>query len=160
MTNLTFSRISHLGARILLAPLLVGALSQETASSHQESLPNPEDAVILSVFEVDDSRDVGYLAQNTLAGSRLNTSLKDTAAPISVFTKEFMEDPGVTNLEELLDYAPNIETEHGEETTNITGNALIGGYSFRIRGLPGGSRARNYFRWGLPVDTFNTDRID
>ena len=43
-----------------------------------------DEMIVLSPFEVNASRDVGYLAQNTLAGSRLNSELKDTASAISV----------------------------------------------------------------------------
>ncbi len=54
-----------------------------------------EDEVFeLSPFEIDASQDSGYRATNTLAGSRLNTQLKDVAASISVLTSEFMEDIG------------------------------------------------------------------
>jgi hypothetical protein len=46
----------------------------------------PEAVVELSPFTVNTSQDVGYLAENTLAGSRLNARLRDTAGSVSVFT--------------------------------------------------------------------------
>lgn len=35
---------------------------------------------MLSPFQVDTTKDVGYFAQNTLAGSRLRTNIADLAA--------------------------------------------------------------------------------
>src|SRR5688572_23239225 len=66
-----------------------------------------EEAVTLSPFEVRTDKDTGYTATSTLAGSRLNTALRDTPASISVFTKEFLDDIGAINVVEALDYALN-----------------------------------------------------
>ena len=41
-----------------------------------------EDVVILSPFVVDASQDQGYRATSTLAGSRINTNLRDVAQSI------------------------------------------------------------------------------
>jgi len=41
----------------------------------------PDDAIVLSPFEVKTGDDSGYQAGNTTSGSRLNTKLKDTSAP-------------------------------------------------------------------------------
>ena len=49
-----------------------------------------EPVVEMSPFTVNTEKDVGYHAENTLAGSRLNARLKDTAGSVAVFTKEFM----------------------------------------------------------------------
>ena len=69
--------------------------------------PPPEDrkdaVVELSPFTVNTSGDVGYAAENTLAGSRLNTCLRDTASSVSVFTREFLDDLAITDLRELME---------------------------------------------------------
>ena len=54
--------------------------------------------VELSPFTVNSAADKGYRAENTLAGSRLNTSLRDTPASISVFTREFLDDIGLNEI--------------------------------------------------------------
>src|SRR5215213_8494717 len=51
-----------------------------------------EAVVVLTPFTVDTTKDRGYQAENTLSGSRLNSSLADTPASVSVFTKEFLQD--------------------------------------------------------------------
>ncbi len=57
--------------------------------------------VKMAAYEVDADKDVGYQGGNTTSGSRLNTSLKDTAASILVVTQEFMNDFGLHSLEEI-----------------------------------------------------------
>src|SRR5687767_13131668 len=59
---------------------------------------NDEDVVILSPFVVDASQDQGYRATSTLAGSRINTNLRDVAQSITVVTKEFMTDLSVVSV--------------------------------------------------------------
>jgi hypothetical protein len=51
-----------------------------------------EEVIELSPFSIEESDDRGYLASETLAGTRLNTELKDVAASISVVQAEFLDD--------------------------------------------------------------------
>jgi iron complex outermembrane recepter protein len=121
-----------------------------------------EEKIQLSPFTVNADKDVGYLAGNTLAGSRLNTSLKDTAASISVFTEEFISDLAATDLTTLTNYANNVELELADSQNNTApnGNNLLEFYqTYRVRGLPA-SVARNYFNWKLPTDTYNIGRVE
>lgn len=115
----------------------------------------------MTPFEVNSSEDSRYRAASTLAGSRLNTNLKDIAAVIDVYTKDFILDLGATNLEQILNYGNNLERDT-EDT--ITGQANVqistgNSYKYRIRGLAA-SRARNYFDFDYPIDTYNTERLD
>lgn len=119
-----------------------------------------DDTYTLSPFEVSTSSDVGYLAQNTLAGSRLNTDLKDTAAAISVFTPEFIEDIGALSIEEILQYGSNVTDSSSFGQATVNGNSLSEFDAiFYTRGLPS-SRARNYFVWEIASDVFNVERVD
>lgn len=92
---------------------LAAASLAPAAASPQTAEPAPEPAtdeniVTLSPFEVTSSSDVGYLAGNTLAGSRLNTDIKDTPASIDVFTAELLTDLGASTLGDALAYANNL----------------------------------------------------
>jgi iron complex outermembrane receptor protein len=119
---------------------------------------DPKEVVVFAPFEVNADSDVGYLASNTLAGSRLNTALKDTAASISVMTPEFLSDIGALNLHEALAYASNTQQELSEEGPQ--GNRFSEFYAtYRIRGV-NASVARNFFVWKLPTDVYNVERID
>src|SRR5687768_3916399 len=58
------------------------------------STPPKETPVELSPFLVSEDSDSGWLATSTLAGSRMNTPLRDTGASIAVMTSEFLRDIG------------------------------------------------------------------
>jgi len=138
-------------------------------SSHAQTNPAPaaasaavdDSVVVLTPFEVNSTRDVGYLAQNTLAGSRLNTELKDTAAAISVLTPEFLKDLGATNMKDIILFQNNAVPDFGDADSNFNGNPMIGNseWQLRIRGLDA-TYGRNYFPWRVSTDFYNVDRID
>ncbi|MBN2068382.1 MAG: TonB-dependent receptor [Opitutales bacterium] len=120
-----------------------------------------EDVYILSPFTVESSQDIGYLAQNTLAGSRLNTSLKDTGAAISVMTPEFLEDVGATSMKDIILFSSNSVPDYGDAAPNFNANPMIGNqeWMLRIRGMDA-SYARNYFESETPSDFYNVSRVD
>ncbi|MBN2233764.1 MAG: TonB-dependent receptor [Opitutales bacterium] len=150
-----------------MAPLLmcVGA-----SVNSQDMVENEEDVYILNPFVVESSGNVGYLATSTLAGTRLNTQLKDVGSAISVVTKEFMQDTGATNNETLLVYTMNTEVGGvGGNFTNVSNGAssyegmttfLTPHSSTRVRGLSAADNTRDYFVTEIPWDGFNVDRVD
>ncbi len=143
-----------------------GLLSLAVASAPQVAAQDDENEeedqiYSLSPFVVDASGDTGYVATHTLAGSRLNTRLADTPASISVFTRELIDDLAITDTFDAVEYALNTANDF-EETTDVqTGNFLAGDdIRVRIRGLPNSIKARNFFRWNIRSDSYNTERID
>lgn len=143
-----------------LTPLALLALPATIYA--QADSKDKEEVFELSPFSVDGSEDEGYRAANTLAGSRLNTQLKDTSATISAYTKEFLDDLGATDLEDALDYSASAEVDVGGLSQNPGGNDNVDSkpaYNFRLRGFRA-TRSRNFFRYDLPIDVFNTERLD
>lgn len=139
------------------APNDGGATQQNSGVRPQPRSTDGDTTVRLSPFEVRTERDQGYVAASTLAGSRLNTSLIDTPAAVSVMTREFLDDIGATNVSDALVYSMNAE----RDTTDTTGNNNASQDTpLKIRGFRNGSLARNYFGWGLESDTYNTERLD
>ncbi|MFM9030580.1 MAG: hypothetical protein ACKOTF_07850 [Opitutaceae bacterium] len=63
-----------------------------------------EKAIELSPFTVSTTKDTGYFAENTLAGSRLNTNLADLAASITVVTKQQMDDTASLDINDIFRY--------------------------------------------------------
>ncbi|MES2695699.1 MAG: TonB-dependent receptor plug domain-containing protein [Verrucomicrobiota bacterium] len=146
-----------------VAALLAAAICF-AASGRAQTAPAPSssssssssETVTLSPFEVSTDRDVGYTASATLAGGRLNSDLRDTAAAISVFTKDFLDDIAVTNVNQALEYGLNVASE-----VEPTGNLSVeNNFNFRIRGITGAQRSRNLFRTQLNLDSYNTERLD
>ncbi len=119
--------------------------------------------VELSPFQVTADKDVGYQGGNTTSGSRLNTSLKDTAAAVTVFTPEFLSDFGSNSLEDIIGYAPNMEKEMNQYSatpdTSFLGGSDRRETTIRIRGLAASS-AMDFFSTGITMDTYNTERIE
>lgn len=161
MQNPPSSRRCLVSTATLVLPLLA-ALASARAQSAPSVSPNQVNApaetpVELSPFTVSTTKDTGYLASGTLAGSRLNTSLLDTPASISVMTKDFLGDIGATSVADALNYSLNAEPDRTDSTGNASGS---GDLPVSIRGFGGSSLGRNYFQWGLESDTYNTERID
>lgn len=149
-----------LPARPRLGALLASVFALSTPAVAQTASTPPagsESTIVLSPFEVNVAQDQGYTATNTLAGSRLNTSLRDTPAAISVFTKEFLDDIGAINVTQALEYSLN----GGQNLTDATGNAITSNdVLVQFRGFTGASLGRNYFGWALASDSYNIERID
>jgi hypothetical protein len=78
-------------------------LAQQAPIANQAKPPGGE-VVELSPFVVTSEADRGYVASNTLAGSRLNTSLRDVASPLEVFTKDFLDDIAATSVADAIRY--------------------------------------------------------
>lgn len=113
------------------------------------------DVFDLSPFVVDASGDVGYTATSSLAGGRLATQLRDTAAAVSVMTEEFIRDIAATSFLEAARWAPNAIPQE-----EVRGQDLYNDYGVNFRSLGALYQARNYFRWYINSDSFSTDRID
>ena len=122
-----------------------------------------EEAIQLSPFVVDESADLGYAANNTLAGTRLNSSLRDTAASISVWTPEFMEDTGFDNIEELIAYSTNTVIDTADAGAggffNTFTNAANVTQAVRTRGISA-SKSIDYFKAIIPNDSYRVGRYD
>lgn len=119
-------------------------------------------AVVLSPFEVTTTKDTGYTAESSLAGSRLNANLRDTPATVQVYTKALLEDLGVVDLKDALAYSANVQDGAGDSEAFFGGNFAERGfvtYQPLSRGLPS-SLARDYFQYELPIDNYLTERIE
>src|SRR5271165_3253454 len=117
-----------------------------------------EEPMLMSPFEVDSTKDTGYRARNTLAGSRINTELKYVAGPITVVTKDFLDDIGAVNVNDILTYEVGTEgikdfqsntPQLGRTSDNV---AQDPNSSTRGRGLAAFDVTRDYF-YSLIVNT-------
>ena len=137
-----------------------GFAQQKANPVTEAAIAAKETVVELPPFEVRTDKDMGYVAQNTTSGSRLNTSLKDTAAPVSVFTQEFLFDIGATDIATLADYTVSTERVNGIVGDVANGNEFSGpSTELRVRGLPS-TRMVNFFARSGEVDTYNTERVE
>lgn len=126
------------------------------------STPAPEttgDVVELSPFVISSAAETGWVATETLAGSRLRTDFKDVPNQIEALTKEFMQDLGLTSLDQALSYTANVENASDFMPVSANGNYVsdpaMGG---RVRGIGSGTLTRNFFKVQSPTDNYNLDR--
>ena len=144
--------------------------SQSTSpASIDAARSNGEGRIEMSPFVVDATRDTGYQATTTLAGTRLNTPLRDVGTAVSVITKEFLTDVGANDSGTLLPFT--VSTEIGGVDGNFAGGSMAGGRNDqggaraepernqRVRGLASAELTRDYFLSDIPFDSYNTERV-
>ncbi|MBK1876060.1 TonB-dependent receptor plug domain-containing protein [Pelagicoccus mobilis] len=159
-------RIDRKASHLLCAFLSASPFALAQAQSDEE-----DEIFELSPFTVDGSEDQGYYSSSSLAGGRLSQELKNTGSSVEAVTQEFMDDLGITDIEELLQYTTN--TEVGGILGNFTGaeSDIEGGFNTdsarrnpdatsRIRGIGSADRTRDYFKTDIPFDSYITGRID
>lgn len=174
LTILALTFVSQAEAQVL-APLPASAADRTksvpaTAQTVTTFSGGAEERVDLSPFVVRESASTGYLATDSLAGTRLRTPLKDIGASISVITRDMIDDLAVANVEDLLVYTT------GTEVVGIGGNfsdsrVNSGAQDFeavrenaspntRVRGLAGADQTRNFFlNKAIPLDSYNTSSV-
>ena len=132
--------------------------------------PETDAVVELSPFVVDVAAEKGYQATHTLAGTRLNTSVKDLGASISIYTKDLIDDLGVTSANELLIYATGMEASGPQgnysgvasdiNVAQFTGDSIRSApQRTRTRGLASPTYTRGFFITSIPLDSFNTGAV-
>jgi hypothetical protein len=157
---------------MLIAAMTSLPLMAQTAPTPAAGTPpsaNEDETIMLSPFEVSATDDQGYTAATTLAGSRLNTNLRDIGNAVSVVTAQFMKDIGATDNETLLQYTTS--TEVGNVYGNFAGmgdGATLDEASkftqpnqnTRVRGLTSADNTRDYFMTDIPWDGYSVDAVD
>jgi iron complex outermembrane recepter protein len=118
-----------------------------------------DETVALSPFVINENAETGWIATETLAGSRLRTNFKDVPNQIETLTKDFMTDLGVTSVEQALIYTANVENINDYQPFVPGSAAADPGQSGRVRGIGGGTRSRNFFPTQNPTDNYNIDRV-
>lgn len=109
--------------------------------------------VTLSPFIISTERETGWSANDTLSATRTKQALKDVPVSIDAITADFMEDLGLFSADEVANYVANAWAPPTMENDNQSG-------AIAFRGLSGSTATRNYFRWYIPSDTYNVERID
>jgi outer membrane receptor protein involved in Fe transport len=137
---------------LLLALVSAASGSAQTAPAVPKPPADSGQTITLAAFEVSSDRDVGYTASSALAGGRIESLLKETPSAITILTAEFLEDIASTSISTAAEWAPN-SIPTGEQSTT-------GDYSVNIRGVGNSFPSRNYFRWYVSSDSYNTERLE
>ncbi len=119
------------------------------------------EAIVLSPFQVDAGSDKGYLATQTLNGTRLKTDLKDIGSSLTVFTEQMLDDLGANSIYNLMSFAPNTDP-FVMSTSDITGNGndfINIPTKFVSRGGASTVVAQDFFSNGIPQDRYNSEAL-
>ncbi len=168
-------------ALLALALALGGtAFAQSTNDSTAATDENEDDIITLTPFQVDTTKDQGYFAQNTLAGSRMRTNVADLAASITVITAQQLEDTASTDINDVFryeantegssTYTPAIQSLRNDGVVDVNAGYTHGGDGIpqtnavanRVRGLGTPSSAQNYYPTisQVPFDAYNVQSIE
>ena len=117
--NCPVSRLS------LFLPLLLASLTPRLPAQNPPARPalGAADPVVLTPFTVATDKDTGYAASETLAGTRMRTSLRDVGASLTVLTPEFLQDLAANSLDKALLYTPSVDSVEGD---NVDANRASG----------------------------------
>ncbi len=131
---------------LFISPVLLFA---QTAAT--DGKPD-EEVVVLSPFTV--TAESGWSANETLSATRTRQQLKDVPVNIDAITADFMEDLALNSADDVAGFVANVYALPIMENDNMKGN-------FSFRGLSQANNvSRNYFRWYIPSDTYNVERLD
>ncbi len=163
-TTAHYQRTVPFTSRVALPLLAAGSLFGQAVPPAPPVLPAAYAEIVeLSPFTVNATADKGYRAENTLAGSRLNSSLRDTPSSISVFTKKFLEDLGINQIEDFVGYTVGSTLAVQDTNAAPNANAAINGQSLvrgiDIRGI-GASQGIDYFKNITPNEGYRIGRYD
>jgi outer membrane receptor protein involved in Fe transport len=153
-----------IASSLLLALTLTAGICSSSGQSGAATGPAPAQngpppqpaAVVLSPFEVQTSRDVGFVATSSLAGGRLAGDLKDTPAAYSVLTREFIDALGITDLTSASEWTVNSFSS----PTNGSGEIFGATTEITTRGVSGGPQQRDFFPLNVNYDSYNLERFD
>ncbi|HEU5079722.1 MAG TPA: TonB-dependent receptor [Opitutaceae bacterium] len=138
--------------------LMVTALSAQTAADNKSANSDDGEIVRLSEFNVSTSRDYGYRASNSIAGTRTDTPIRDIPMNIQVFTKDLADDLHITNTVDLEAYNAAMTNGGADRHSD---NVIQQSYNnFIFRGFRQNWALRDGIREYDPVDTQNLARVE
>jgi outer membrane receptor protein involved in Fe transport len=155
----------HLRLPVILAFAIA---SVSTALAQTAPVPAPStaarlpagDAVQLSVFEVRTDKDTGYAASTALTGTRTSEELQNLPNSISVLTADFLSDIAAFDFFDAADFGVSTENVANDNGTRGAPVGARSGNQLSFRGMPAIRQLRDGFPWYVPIDVFNTERIE
>lgn len=122
-----------------------------------------DETVTLSPFEVSATTDVGYVATETLSGTRLRSKVSDLGNAMTIMTDQFLDDIGAVDFYDALDHAPSTSAFQAD-SSDPTGNSTRFNTQYRSRGFRMSQLSVDFFTTagggqGIPPDRYNTENL-
>jgi len=142
---------SLLGSALALFLIIAPSFAQ-TAATPAKTTAEDEETLRLSIFTVNEGKDVGYESMQTTSGMRTVQELKNVANSISIMNAQLIEDLGLLTMEDMATWFVSGES-------NPDPNALVQSRVI-LRGVPNAYALRNGWIWYSPMDAFSTERVE
>lgn len=126
---------------------LVFAPTLHAQAAPAAATPRPDDLVTLSEFTVSADSERGYIASESITGTRVATKIKDLPFSVSVITNEFMRDFDFFDIARDMVYTASLNNVDSQGNSSLRGF----GATFTLR--------NGFYRLGLN-DRINTDRVE
>lgn len=139
----------------------LGLLAANTGRPQTAEKPAPTDdeVLVMSPFEVAASAESGYVATSSMAGSRVNTDLKDIASQIDVMTPEFLTDINADSIADAVIFSSNFGAPNDQNISGSDGITSVNTEG-RARGQDAATVSTDFFATNLPIDFYNIDRLN
>ena len=154
----TISRHISLATGILLATWQVLSAQSTSSGDAPSASDASEKTVVLSPFIIQASSDKGYVAQETLAGTRLRMPIADTPVSLTVMTSDLLDDIGATDFRDVVDFIPSTDS-YRFSSADVTGSQTKNPLEIMVRGFPTTTQSKDFFQTSVPADRYLTDRI-
>lgn len=161
-TRLLRWRLAVVLASLFSGVVFAQVVAPPAAAAASTAAAGQDEPIVLSPFEVATESDRGFLPNAVLQGGRGRIDLADVAGQVAVFTKDLMEDIGVTTMDEAFQFSASTQTYY--DNVNGNGDTRPGSRNtaddaVNSRGLGSLDRTRNFFRTTMDPDSYNTERI-
>jgi outer membrane receptor protein involved in Fe transport len=160
--TLTNSRNRSALAFLLALGLIAPFPAQTVATPPANQVEKP---LVLETFTVNVEKDNGYIATDSLAGGRQASPIRVTPTAMSSITGQFIDDLGLTNLQDVLKWSlSTVPTADRNGFNGGSGGGVFNFWSISTRGgqsVQGGNPpTKNYFPLYVISDTYNVDRVE
>jgi iron complex outermembrane receptor protein len=158
-----FRIVTALACTVLTTTLHAQIAPTASPSPAEAAAATKDSIVTLSPFTVTSESEKGYLATQTLNGTRLNTSLRDVGAAMSIFTERLLDDLAASSIYDLVAFAPNTDPYVGNVLdTSGNGNAFLTTQSpqYVTRGGNTALISQDFFSTpAVPPDRYNAENL-
>lgn len=153
-------RISEISRKLFTPKIGITFLGFSMATSAFAEEAGSREVYELSPFAVSADSEVGYLATETLSGTRMRSQIGDLAASIEVLTEEFLRDIGAVEMYDALDQVGNVSTWGQSGGINENENAVWFSSPYMARGFQTSAVTSDFFELGkIPLDFYNRTNI-
>src|SRR4051812_31027705 len=92
----------------MIALAIVGLRSAMAAAADAPAVG--DEPVKLSPFEVSSTKDKGYLAANSISGTRISIPIGELPFTISAYTPQFIQDTRAEKMLDIVMYSPGVRS--------------------------------------------------